>query len=499
MNTTTQNKINIHCIVRDVLHHIKQAVIVGLAVALLSYVATNITYQPEYTSTSTFVISAKSSSIGPYADSVKLEKLTDTFKAVMDSQVLKKMVCAEQNRDSFSGTVSVSAVEGTNLMTVGVTAGTPEDAFNLLKGLLKGYPEVGRDVLGEVVIEVFEEPVYPGSPNSMPQTKRNMMYGFVIGLGLILAARAVESYLRNTVKCREDIPEKLDTAEIATLHYERKYRNLKDFITRKPKRLLLTEPAVGFGYSENIKKIRTKLLYQMRKKNLKVILVTSTVSGEGKTTVAMNLAEAFGHRYKNVLLIEGDSRKTDLAKTLGLDEEHLCDWSDGFDNGENPKAYIRDADRYKFKVMTNLKEKRFFAESIFAEKMHYFLQDMRNEMDVIIIDGPPVQKRSDAEIWSRIADASVLVVRENTAEVKYINDAIDTLNAYNHGLLGCVYNDAIDVGGVLSSGYGYGYGSGYGYGYGRYGRYGRYGKYGKYGKYGAYDKRGMKEDEYEQR
>ena len=65
MNTTNQNKINIHCIARDVLRHIRQAVIMGIAIALLAYVATNMTYQPEYTSTSTFVISAKSSSIGP--------------------------------------------------------------------------------------------------------------------------------------------------------------------------------------------------------------------------------------------------------------------------------------------------------------------------------------------------------------------------------------------------------------------------------------------------
>lgn len=85
----------------------KKAVIVGVAIALLAYVFTNVTYKPQYTSTSTFVISAKSSSIGPYADSAKVEKLTDTFKAVMDSQVLKKMVCEDLGRDSFDGTVFV--------------------------------------------------------------------------------------------------------------------------------------------------------------------------------------------------------------------------------------------------------------------------------------------------------------------------------------------------------------------------------------------------------
>ena len=81
---------------------------------------------------------------------------------------------------SFPGTISVSAVEKTNLMTVSVTAGTPNDAFRLLNGLLENYPEVGEDVLGEVVIEVFEEPAFPGGPNSVVQGKRMLMYGFTM-------------------------------------------------------------------------------------------------------------------------------------------------------------------------------------------------------------------------------------------------------------------------------------------------------------------------------
>lgn len=301
VNSTQENKFNIHCIVRDMLSHWKRAVIVGVATALLAFVFANVTYTPQYTSTTTFVVSAKSSSIGPYADSTQVEKLTETFNAVMNSQILKKMVCEELDMDSFNGTVSISSVENTNLMTVGVTAGSPNDAFRMLNSLIDNYSEVGEDVFGEVVIETFEEPSFPGGPNSVVHGKRMMAYGFAGGFALVMALVAIQSYLRSTVKNRAEIPELLDTTEIATLYHEKKYRNLRDMMLRKKKKLLITEPAVGFGYSETIKKIRTKVLYQMRKKDVKVVGIASTLEGEGKTTVAINLAESMAQRYENVL------------------------------------------------------------------------------------------------------------------------------------------------------------------------------------------------------
>jgi Mrp family chromosome partitioning ATPase len=100
---------------------------------------------------------------------------------------------------------------------------------------------------------------------------------------------------------------------------------------------------------------------------------------------------------------------------------------------------------------------------------------------------------SDAEGMMELADASVLVVRQNKAKAGGINRAIATLEGGNAKLLGCVLNDVYATG---LSGDGYGYGYGYGYGrYGRYGKYGYYGKYGHYGHYGRYDRYSPKEDQ----
>ena len=113
--------------------------------------------------------------------------------------------------------------------------------------------------------------------------------------------------------------EKLDTTVFGTLNHEASYRNLKARLKRQKKKILITEPAVSFGFVETIKKMRTKLLYYRSKNQDKVLLVTSTMKKEGKTIVAANLALAMAQRGKKVLLIEGDMRKSSLAAFLNVD------------------------------------------------------------------------------------------------------------------------------------------------------------------------------------
>lgn len=489
MENYSEKRINIFCILADIIKGLKYVLAVGLALALLSYVFVNVTYTPVYTSSTTFVVSSKANFSGPLEDSAKLESMTDTFKAVMNSSVLKKMVCEDLDLDEFPGTIGLSVLEGTNLLTVSVSAGDPDMAYRLLDSLMDSYPVVGDKVLGEVVMNVYEEPAFPETPDNTVNGFATMRTAFCIGAGAVIVILAVISYLKNTVKDKEDIPEKLDTTELITLYHENKYKDFKSFLNRKEKQILMTNAAVSFGYGENIKKLRTKLIYRMKTKKVKVIYVTSTLDGEGKTTIAMNIAEVMSKKYPRVLLIEGDSNQCELASKLGIAHDEALDWGKGFKKEHQLTDYIVPAGKHKFSAMVNMEEGTFSSDSLSSEKMQHFMDEIREMMDVIIIDGPPALERSDAEVWARISDVSLLIVKQNFAEVQYINDTIDMLEGYGEGLLGCVFNDVLASSEGFSSGYGYGSYGGYGYGsYGRYGKYGKYGAYGAYGSYGAYGK-----------
>lgn len=233
-----QQKIDIYCIARDVFYDLWVAILIAVSAAFLVYVGAKINYRPSYTSCTTFVVSAKGSSTGAYANLSKTNKMMDVFKSVMDSQVLKKKVTTKLKLDSFPGTVGIAVVPETNLLTMSVTSDSPEMSLRLLKNMLECYPEIGKNVLGEVVLEVFEEPGYPSVADRGFQGKEIMKKVFLVVFLAMSGLLAIISYLKDTVKNEREIPLKLDTAAIGVLYHEHRYKNIKSFLQRKKKKFL---------------------------------------------------------------------------------------------------------------------------------------------------------------------------------------------------------------------------------------------------------------------
>lgn len=482
----------IFSIARDVLKNWWVILCVALSVAMWAYIVGSIFYQPVYTSSTTFVVSAKGSSMGAYANESKTQELTEIFQTVMDSQILKKKVAETQGLEHFPGTVQVAIVPETNLLTVSVQSDSPEMSFRLLRSMLEYYPEISINVLGEVVLEVFEDPNYPSVMDNPFDGRSLMKKAFLAAAVLFAAVLAVISYLKDCVRSEDEVVEKLDAKLFALLEHEKPYRNTKAFMKRKKKKLLMTEPAVSFGFVETIKKMRTKLLYQCAKDGSKVVFVTSTMRQEGKTTVAANLALALAMRGKKVLLIEGDLRKSELADVLGVEVPEGMGMGNDISEVQDLRSKIFRMEGTRLRLLLNVSKHNRSTEFLLSEEFGRFLEKMRQQMDFIIIDGPVSKGRADAEVWARKADTSLIVVRANQTKVPYINDTIDMLSAYGKGVLGCVINDVYSSVNIISSGYGYGYGKYY---RGRYKRYGSYGYYGYYGNYGKYAQKQKSEDE----
>ena len=485
MEQDTQNRQaeDVLNVIGDILKNWWVVVCIALAVSLWAYMAAFFLYEPTYTSDTTFVVSAKGTTTGTYANTTKAKKLTDTFQSVLGSQVLQKKVAESLNMSSFPGTVSIEVLPETNLLTVAVTSDSPELSFRLLKGILDNYEEVSKNVLGEVVLETFEEPDFPSGPDVAFQGRSVMKKAFLGAGAVMILLLGLMSYLRDTVKSQEDVNRKLDTTLFGVLGHERAYRNLRARILRRRKKQLITEPTVGFGFAESIKKMRTKVIYQCEKEKQKVILVTSTAPQEGKTTVAANLALAIAQRGKKVLLIEGDLKKAVLADVLST---KIPDWA-GLDkkkskSGDLDEAVFRPEENLPLYLLANRSPWNKAAEFLGSTRFSQFLENWKQRVDYIIIDGPSVKGRADAEILMRQADLSLLVVRQNQQKIPAINDTIDLLESYGKRVAGCVLNHTISRGALFTSGYGYGYGYGYGgYRYGK--RYGGY--YGGY-YYGSY-------------
>ena len=478
-----------YVVIRDILKNWIVIVCIALSTAIFAYIFASMYYTPRYTSRSTMVVSAKVNNTGVYTDTTETEKLTDTITAVLNSSVLKKKTAESLGINSFDGTIGISVVTGTNLLEVSVNSSNPHTAFRLLKTLLEIYPDMSTDILGDIVMEIFEEPSFPSEPSNAFKVGKNIALSVIFSSLVVVLIAALYSYLMDTIKNEWDATEKLDAKLFGIIYHETLFKNLKARLLHRKKRLLMGAPSVSFGFCETIKKIRTNINYYREKNGGKLVLVTSYEKGEGKTLVTANLAQAMAQRNKKILLISGTTTSSVLLDifNLSLPEEFVNKTKSSLED------YIYTEETGKLGILINTFYDTLttnFSDFITLNEFNTFINAARENYDMIIIDGPSVKNSADVETFAGIADFSLLVVKQNCTKSPLLNDTIDTLNKYNQGLAGIVFNNVHSSATVINIGYGYGYGRKIDYGYGSYGKYGRYGRYGSYGKYNKYGKYG---------
>ena len=209
--------------------------------------------------------------------------------------------------------------------------------------------------------------------------------------------------------------------------------------------------------AEQFRQLRTSLSYIGINAENKRILVTSTVSGEGKSFISLNLALTLAFAGKKVLLMELDLRKPKLSTYLGINS------SKGITN-----YFIGDRDARKIIRQTSINENLFIipsgpippnpSELIMNGNMEELFSFLEGIFDYIVIDTAPVSPVTDAYILSPYCDATLYVIRHGVTP-KTALAKIDKSNK-----LGGLKNMAIVFNGVKSRGIGK-YGSNYGYGY----------------------------------
>jgi capsular exopolysaccharide synthesis family protein len=217
---------------------------------------------------------------------------------------------------------------------------------------------------------------------------------------------------------------------------------------------------------EQFRIVRTNMRYFLPKEQQGVtILVTSTMPGEGKTFVSMNLAAVFAVSGKKTVLIEFDMRRPKFSEALQSDNEGL-DLPNFLTGTAAPKEVIKkvtDVDNL-FVINTSFAPPNP-AELLLSDRIPELLTYLRGHFDYILIDTPPLGIVSDAKVLSEYADMSIFIVRQRYTQrrqLKLLNELYEEKKLPN---LAMVVND-VKVKGIRSYyGYGYTYGGNYGYDY----------------------------------
>lgn len=304
------------------------------------------------------------------------------------------------------------------------------------------------------ILELAQAPKDPTAPNKTMVVTIFMLMAFILSIGLIL----LRYLLSNDISSLNEIV-KVTHASVGTLGIIPRYREnipvSQLVVDKRPKSVL----------TESFRTIRTNLQFLNNKDGAKTIAITSTISSEGKTFVAINLAGIIAFSGKKVIILDLDMRKPKIHLGFGVNNEKGM--SSLLVGMENIEDCVRHSSLEGLDFVTAGPTPPNPSELIINGKLDEIVEDLKKEYDVVIIDNPPVGLVTDGIYCLQMADYPIYIFRANYSKRHFVQNVDRIVNENNLHKLSVILNGAD----MAKGGYNYGYGYGYGYTYGGSGYY----------------------------
>lgn len=418
-------------------------VIVALCIsALMCYTSVyKLTYTPSYTSSATFMVSAKDST-SAYNSLTTTQSMASVFVEVFQSNVLREKIRVEMPDQQFDGAISTRTIPQTNLLVVTITSSKPDTAFRALNLLVDNYSSISDYLFANAQLEVIKDPVVPSAPSN-PMNVRAKYTPVLLLSGLFSVGLIMVFYLtRDTVKTPSGARRKIDARLLRTIKHEVKNKTFRSQLLRKNIAPLLGNSLIKKDFTEDNLSLCSALEYHARKRGQKVILVTSVGENEGKSTIAANLALALAEKNRKVVLLDCDFRKPSLHKIFETPlqkDKTLTSYM--LQDEANPEHYLLPEKKHGITLGFSQNSNRNIAKMLNNGKLPALLQYLRDRADYVILDTPPMLAAADAELIATMADTAILVVRSDFMPTSAINDGLDRLRASAPEVCGFVLNN----------------------------------------------------------
>ncbi len=295
--------------------------------------------------------------------------------------------------------------------------------------------------------KVLDMAIAQNAQQQTPKRSQNYLIALVLGLGIPGGIILLFEFFNNKIEDKKDIERNTRIPVIGTIGHNDSHHSIPVYIDPKG------------SLAESFRTLRTNLQYVLREKDQKVVMITSTVSGEGKTFAAVNLASIMAMGNRKVLLVGLDLRKPTLHRIFETPNE------------TGLSTYLIEQTGYEQAVKATYIENLYLAPSgpippnpaelIETERMEAFFEQAKKDFDYIVIDTPPVALVTDSILISRYADASIFMIRQKYSS-KHVFELMNTIEVnkkMKH--VNILVNDL-----KIPKYYGYSYGYAYGYGYG---------------------------------
>ncbi len=320
------------------------------------------------------------------------------------------------------------------------------------------------------IVDPAEPPFTPSKPNFMWNTMMGALAGLIVGIALIITQESLD----RSFKQPGDASSHLNLPELGVIPeqnlgagYGAKRLTQPKFIPAQATQgttdsgvEVVTWHDKSSMIAESFRGAVTSILHSIENgAATRVILVSSAIRGEGKTTIVSNLGITLAEINQKVLLIDGDMRKPRLNEVFNLPN----DWGLSDLLRENSslrdcpiEALVKQTQMPEVSVLTSGPSSENISNLLYSHRMLELLQRLRSEFDVILIDTPPMLDIADARILGRLADAAILVFRAGQTSRDTALAAKQRLTSDGIPVLGTILN-AWDSKTTSQYGYGYAY------------------------------------------
>ena len=159
-------------ILRDLAKNLWLFVAAALLAASLGYVGSSMLYTPKYQTTTTFVVTSRTSSANAFSNLSSTKSMADSFSKILGSDVMRKYVAEDLGVDRVNGEIEAAAVGETNIIELHVTADNQRDAYLITRSLLNNYERLTGKLLDSITLEILKSPVVPVVPVNYSDASR---------------------------------------------------------------------------------------------------------------------------------------------------------------------------------------------------------------------------------------------------------------------------------------------------------------------------------------
>ena len=363
-------------------------------------------------------------------------QLIDTYLIVVKSEKVMKAV-VERLSDDYPGidagyissTLSMASVSETGVASVRSTTNDAKLSRDIVNSVLDAAPEEIIRVVGAGNIEIIDYAVAPMLPDSRGALTKGI-FGAIAGAVLAGCVLLVMFLLNQRITDTKDLADNYTPPVLASIQ-----RINED--SDKAGDFLLTN-MTDMGIVENYAKLRMNLLYTLVGKETHTVIVTSAVAGEGKSTIAANLAISCALGDRKVLLVDGDLRRASQSSIFELSDHTkgmsevlvgVCKWQDVIIKNIKGKVDLLPVGHFPPNP----------AELLGSSEMLLLLKELEEVYDLVLLDMPPINIVSDPLVLSNYVAGCIFVTRQDYSDHREIRKALIEAEMAGMDVMGFVF------------------------------------------------------------